>query len=239
MTSLSTPTADGDEPIDLDAVLDPGAVGSVLNKSVTTAVGRGFSARAKDIAEKVLGELLTDDVIEAMEQRARAEVLAALEPEPEPEPAAEPEPEPEKKLCYPNLYAFVNDMLSQIYRRFGDRPSSEIMWCDEWYLHGEAYARLDSLWTAFEQARLGKGSEQSDWWLHHCDPHMAVLMSPRGPFRYCSNEDGHTKRLQPLRSKSPASMAIFPDGHYQRRPSGVYVPQQRPNAKPREILSFP
>jgi hypothetical protein len=48
----------------------------------------------------------------------------------------------------------------------------------------------------------------SVWFLDRADQHMAVLLDPKGPFKYCSVRHGHKDMLVPLPLTAP------PDGMF-------------------------
>ena len=88
-------------------------------------------------------------------------------------------------LRFANVAEFVEVYLSRIYTR--ETTAQGQRWCPEWWKHGEAIARLEALWRSWEVARLDPGDGASNWWLGHADPHMRVLLSEDGPFRYCKS----------------------------------------------------
>lgn len=77
--------------------------------------------------------------------------------------------------------AFVRGVLAPTYRREVS-PRGENRWDPEWWRHPEAVARLEALWLAWEALRLEGATGMSVWWRDHADHHLAVLMSPVGPF---------------------------------------------------------
>lgn len=67
-----------------------------------------------------------------------------------------------------------------------------VRWCDRWYDHPEAVARLYALWTARVQADQDDLGAVSSWWINHWDRHAAILFDPQsGPFRFCDRTRGH------------------------------------------------
>ncbi|MEU6824019.1 DUF4913 domain-containing protein [Streptomyces atriruber] len=92
-------------------------------------------------------------------------------------------------LIFPSVEAFVTDYIAHIVQRRTDDRSH--VWCPSWWTHGEAVARLTALWRAFEYLSGDPALGMSTWWLHHADPHLAVLLDPRGPFHACGSELGH------------------------------------------------
>ncbi|WP_393059602.1 DUF4913 domain-containing protein [Streptomyces sp. LN549] len=101
------------------------------------------------------------------------------------------------ELIFRSLDLFVEEYLAQVVRRRVD--GVHLAWCPDWWTHPEAVARLASLWRAFEYLRVDSSLGMSNWWLHHADPHLAVLMDPRtGPFASCWGPDGHKADIGPL-----------------------------------------
>jgi hypothetical protein len=108
---------------------------------------------------------------------------------------------------YPSLGVFVEDFLSVAYAR-QVTDNADNAWCPEWWRHLEALRRLQALWDAHEAARMA-GQGMSAWWRDHADHHMPILLSPRGPFKYCGVRHGHKDLLQPLpttRTGAPAHL---------------------------------
>lgn len=99
-------------------------------------------------------------------------------------------------LYYPTVEAFVSGLLAPTYRR--SLGGHGVAWCPYWWRHAEAIARLEAIWRAWEHLRLDPATGISVWFRDHCDPHMAVLLSPDGPFRGCSPDKGHGERRPPL-----------------------------------------
>lgn len=90
----------------------------------------------------------------------------------------------EPQLLYPDARSWVDEHLSQLVRRQLGAGST---WCAQWWRHAEAISRLEALWRAWEILRLEPTLGMSVWWLHHADPHLAVLLSrDSGPFSACT-----------------------------------------------------
>lgn len=99
---------------------------------------------------------------------------------------------------FPSLEAWVTNWLTQM---ITVEIGPGLRWCTQWWQHPMAIARLESIWRAWEEARISEDpTAMSVWWRDHADPHLDHLMeSPRGPFRQCSGHpDGHRDALQPL-----------------------------------------
>ncbi|MBX3196399.1 MAG: DUF4913 domain-containing protein [Microbacteriaceae bacterium] len=102
------------------------------------------------------------------------------EPAGEPPAAAAP-PAAAPELFFGSVDEFVREKLRYVYvRRVG--PSGPHRWAADWWKYPEAISRLDALWRAWEALRLEPTFGMSVWWRDHADHHMAVLLSPEGPF---------------------------------------------------------
>ncbi|WP_051030219.1 DUF4913 domain-containing protein [Nocardia takedensis] len=208
-------------------------LGALLDSATRKAVTAQVNAAAKEIAEGVVADLLTPEVVAGVRETAVNQANAALsptgaEPEPAPEPAAAADgeaEEPKRELRFKTLADFVERYVAQVWRREVSEFQSEkyFRWCPDWHEHGEVVARMEALWAAFEHLRLGETTEMSEFWLSHFGPHMAAILNPQGPFRHCSVEKGHSAELGPLPCK-PISVAVNTEGHYTERPSGLFVP---------------
>ena len=109
-------------------------------------------------------------------------------------------------LFYGNVEEFVKDRFVYLFAR---SPESGLAWCSEWYRHAEALSRLDAIWRAWEHLRLDPATGMSNWWLHHVDPHMRVLMDPvAGPFTQCTN-GVHNENPPPLPVQEPPAGLFF------------------------------
>lgn len=111
-------------------------------------------------------------------------------------------PEEQQEMVYRDVEDFVRSYLSQVYRRQVS-DLSDTVWCPEWWKHPEATARLEALWRSWEHLRQDGATGMSVWFLDHADKHMAVLLSPTGPFKYCSVRNGHKDMLIPLPVAAP------------------------------------
>ncbi|WP_280488503.1 DUF4913 domain-containing protein, partial [Nocardia farcinica] len=92
-------------------------------------------------------------------------------------------------------------------------------------------------------AAHGEGSEMSTWWLQHADPMMTELLSPNGPFKYCSVQQGHHERLGKL-PLVPAPEGMFEDGHAHDPAPAVLVSSSLTLPAPthprrRTVMEFP
>lgn len=131
---------------------------------------------------------------------------------------------------YKTLPEWVEQHLAPLIRR---RLGGQLTWCATWWRHPEAVSRLNALWDEFEKARV-EGT-MSAWWIYHCDPHLAVLMSrDNGPFMACRADDAknirHT-RLDPLPCE-PSDARLWQGAAFSdppRRPGGA-VRTEEPTA---------
>ena len=243
MTTTETPT-ENTEPGTAEqaaaAVVDGVDLTAALSSAVRKAVNAQVTAAAKDIAAGAIAEFLTDEVVATMRETALLEAEAAVNPDaeavvastvqPDPEPEAEPEKE-DRKLHHPRLDAFVEKYIAHVYRREVSARGSEskVRWCPMWWEHAEAVGRLEALWTAWEEARLGAGAEMAGWWVTLADPIMAALLDPEGVFKYCSVADGHRTTMRVLPTVA-APEGWFVDGHAHDNPepgstvSGIVLP---------------
>ncbi|MGW0640437.1 DUF4913 domain-containing protein [Nocardia salmonicida] len=250
-TENTTTAPETTENTETDAEQAAAALGGVdlteaLSAAVRKAVTAQVTAAAKEIATGAINDFLTKDVIATMRETALLEAEAAVNPdsaaalaaaanskadEPEAEEQAKPEEEP-RKLHHARLDLFVEKYVAHTYRREVSRKGTEgkIRWCPQWWDHAEAVGRLDALWMAWEQMRLGEGSEMAAWWTQFADPLMAALFDPEGVFKYCSVPDGHRPSMKVLPTVS-APQGWFQDGHahdVEVEPgvtaSGLYLP---------------
>jgi hypothetical protein len=205
-----------------EASVEAADLTDALMDAVRTAVAGQVAAAAKQAADGVLAEALTDDVVMGMRNTAVSEARAAVDPELVVE---EPAPEP-PELRYRTLPAFVEQYLANVYRREVSERGVEgtRRWCPCWWDHGEAVARFDALWSAFEQLRQGTGPEMATWWTQYADPIMAAVLDPHGPFEYCSVREGHRAAMPVLPTVAPPE-GLFEDGH-------AYDPEHQPAAAP-------
>ncbi|MFQ6197747.1 DUF4913 domain-containing protein [Streptomyces sp. NPDC000405] len=87
--------------------------------------------------------------------------------------------------------------------------SSSAPWCQQWYEHPQAVARLHALWLAWQELttpETGGYTGPSSWHRDHLDPCIANLRSPSGPFAACmTNPDRpqHTVLQQPSTTLPP------------------------------------
>lgn len=222
---------------------DAGELTDALTAAVRKTVTAQLDATAREIADGVVADALTDGVVLGIRQRALEEARAAVDPE---YPVEEPV-EPPRELCYRTLDAFVEQHIAQLYRRdvSSRGVDSSRRWCPVWWEHGEVTARFRAMWLAFEQLRQGPGAEMNTWWIQHCDPQMDRVLDPQGPFRYCSVTEGHKNKL-PALPVVPAPAGMFEDGHAHDDITAAPVPvssrlelPRPPHAARRTLMEFP
>lgn len=219
----------------------------MLDAALKRAVNSELDVLAKSMAKDALAEMLTDEARAEMVEAARHQVEIALNPPPaedSEEVAAEPAP---PETCYANVADFVENYVAVIYRRDVTAHSGKMRWCPQWWLHGEVKSRFAALWMAFEKLRLGKGLEQSQFWLQHFDPMMVRIFDSEGPFKHCSAREGH-KALYSVMPTVPADSRVADprtipgvgDDNWTELPgSKILVPNNfDPDRKPREVAPF-
>lgn len=95
---------------------------------------------------------------------------------------------------YPNLGEWVTKWLADIYRVPTD--TAHRSWCPQWWRHGGAVYRLRTMWDAWEVAETEGGAAPFDWLLA-ADLHMDKLLATDGPFKGCSQRQGHLENTVP------------------------------------------
>ena len=121
--------------------------------------------------------------------------------------AAEPE------LYFGSVDEFVREKLRYSYvRRIS--PKGHHRWAADWWNYPEAISRLEAMWRAWEALRLEPSFGMSVWWRDHAHHHMAVLLSPDGPF---ADSRDSSEAGQPLPYVSPPP-GMFPDVRAQLGP---------------------
>lgn len=107
---------------------------------------------------------------------------------------------------FASLDAFVDGYVLPNWRH---RPSQG-HWCATWWQHGEAIARLEAVWEAFEVMRLEPAPALSTWWRDHLDVHMRALTSVDGTFAGCSASRHETvHQQQDVWASTPPEPGLF------------------------------
>ncbi|SEF16356.1 protein of unknown function [Streptomyces sp. 2112.2] len=106
------------------------------------------------------------------------------------------------QLVFSTVTDFVHDYLAPMIRR--NLAGGQLTWCPAWWRHPEAVTRLTALWRSWENLRLDPAVGISMWFLHHCDPHLRVLMDPDiGPLAACQPGQHGAYALAPLPVERP------------------------------------
>lgn len=115
----------------------------------------------------------------------------------------------EPTCYYGSVDEFVREYLCHVYKRRID--GRHRLWAGRWWQYEEAVNRLTALWRAWESLRLDPDTGMSTWWRDHADYHMAILMSPDGPFILDIDGPENTCRPgDPLPYVAPPA-GMFPD----------------------------
>lgn len=138
-------------------------------------------------------------------------------PDSEIPPAAAAEPPAEgDPIDSDELVSWVHGTLLPLIQR----SQNKVLWCPLWYEHAEAVFRLHLVHKAWEKAVVSDDPEAlSSWALYHLDGHLAVLLSPTGPFSECRYTTRHGFRDGSSHSPhhgltviDPPDLAPAPDG---------------------------
>lgn len=185
-------------------------VRSLAGQLVVGAVQAAVGGEVSKAAQAAVKELMTPEVREAIRARADEAAAAAINEQVD-GPAEEPTEEPTADLYYGSVDEFVREHLRYVYRRkIGGRAGAGARWAAEWWKHDEAVIRLEALWRSWEHLRQDPATGMSVWWRDHADHHMAVLMSPEGPFAAAEGDVNSNKLGEPLPYIAPPE-GMFPD----------------------------
>ncbi|MGI5122756.1 DUF4913 domain-containing protein [Marinactinospora thermotolerans] len=143
---------------------------------------------------------------EWLQEIGQQTVAAEESPSPPVDPAdpAESEESEEARPVYDSLEEWVQFYFLPMFRRV---EGGENKWCQRWWEHSEAIARLDALWRAWESLRLDEQTGMSTWFRDHADHHIPLLMGQNGPFRQCAGERH--------RESNPLHAEWAPDGWWE------------------------
>lgn len=119
-----------------------------------------------------------------------------------------------RPLQYDNSADWLEQYLLVIWRR-----QSGITWCSRWFLHGEAWTRIEALWRSWEYLRWEGPLGMSVWWRDHADYHLRELTGPSGPFENC--QAGHDP-IPPLPAE-PAPPELRQPSPTTDRPATTYT----------------
>lgn len=98
----------------------------------------------------------------------------------------------EHPMLYDNSAEWLQGYLLPMWRR-----GPEARWCRTWWLHAEAYTRIEALWRTWEALRYEGPLCIATWLLTYADPMMRELTSTTGPFRKCHPITGEHDELPP------------------------------------------
>ena len=167
-----------------------------VSPAVADLARQMVNARLAELADEPIDDAVTDELTpdqwQQLDQAARTAVDDLFTP---------PTPEPPPRLYYATVDDFVREFLCPTFRR-PVGPGSPLRWSARWWESAEAIIRLDAMWRSWEALRLDAATGLSVWLKDHADYHLAVLMSPTGPFRQ-SNDTA--KITDPLPYEPPPS----------------------------------
>ena len=98
----------------------------------------------------------------------------------------------EHPMLYTNSAEWLAGYLLPMWRR-----GPEAKWCRKWWLHAEAYTRIEALWRTWEALRYEGPHGIATWLLTYADPLMHQLTHPTGPFRKCHPLTSEHDQLPP------------------------------------------
>jgi len=162
---------------------------------VTATITDRLAELVVPVVDQQLAGLLTDQAaIDQVQAGARAAITGLL---------AAPAPPP--GLHYRSVDEFVRSLVIPVFRR-NVGPRAEARWSARWWESAEAIMRLEAMWRSWEALRHDPATGVSDWLKDHADHHLAVLMSPTGPFARSLDE---AKASDPLPYEPPPD-GLFP-----------------------------
>ena len=114
----------------------------------------------------------------------------------------------EPRLYYGSVDEFVREFVCPVFRRnVGEEGRADYRWSARWWESAEAITRLEAMWRSWEHLRLDPATGMSVWLRDHADPHLAVLMSPTGPWARSTDKAGPNEPLP----YDPPPQGLFPD----------------------------
>ena len=118
-------------------------------------------------------------------------------------------------LYYGSVDEFVREFICPVFRRnVGDGQRAEYRWSARWWESAEAIIRLEALWRSWEHLRQDPAVGLSVWLRDHADHHLAVLMSPSGPWARSRDTAGPDEPL-PYEAPPPG---LFIDIRHEAEP---------------------
>ena len=168
---------------------------SLVVQIVTATITDRLAELVVPVVDQQLAGLLADQAaIDQVQAGARAAIAGVL---------AAPETPP--GLHYRNVDEFVRGLVVPVFRR-NVGPRAEARWSARWWESAEAIMRLEAMWRSWEALRHDPATGVSNWLKDHADHHLAVLMSPAGPFARSLDE---AKATDPLPYETPPD-GLFP-----------------------------
>ena len=162
---------------------------------VTDAIADRLADIVVPVVDDALATALADPgTLDQLQAGTRAAVAGLL--------AAPPAP---PQLYYRSVDEFVRALIIPVFRR-NVGPRAENRWSAGWWESAEAIMRLEAMWRAWEALRNDPATGISHWLRDHADHHMAVLLSPTGPFARSQDE---AKTTDPL-PYTPPPDGLFP-----------------------------
>ncbi|MFN8185226.1 MAG: DUF4913 domain-containing protein [Candidatus Nanopelagicales bacterium] len=175
--------------------MDTAGAAPLVVQIVTATITDRFAELVVPVVDEQLARLLDDpgavDQVQAGARAAVARLLAA--------------PEAPPGLHYRSVDEFVRGLVVPVFRR-NVGPRVEARWSARWWESAEAIMRLEAMWRSWEALRHDPATGVSNWLKDHADHHLAVLMSPAGPFARSLDE---AKATDPL-PYTPPPDGLFP-----------------------------
>jgi hypothetical protein len=141
-------------------------------------------------------------------------------------------------LQFADVGEFVDQLLVPTYRRL---LTETRLWCARWWLHGEAIARLEGVWRAYERMRVeDEWTGVSAWQRDFLDYHLVCCRRRMGRSSCASTATSTWSRCRTRRGRrgcSPDPVPYgFPAGRCGRRGSGRQEGSEYMRHPPRGLL---
>ena len=183
-----------DEPDMISAPITAGAA-PVIAKIVTATFTDRLAEVIVPVVDETLSQVLDDPQAQTQLRAGSRAAVAGLLAVPPPPPT----------LHYRSVDEFVRGLVVPVFRR-NVGPRAEARWSARWWESAEAIMRLEAMWRSWEALRHNPATGVSDWLRDHADHHMAILLSPAGPFARSQDE---AKATDPL-PHEPSPDGMFP-----------------------------
>lgn len=193
----SEPDPAPDSAADLATAVSDDAAARLVAPVVATTVTDRLADVVVPVVDQALAGLLSPSGSAQLEAAARAAVSRLLTPDPEPAPPP---------LRYRTVDEFVQALVIPVFRR-NVGPRHDARWAARWWESAEAIMRLEAMWRSWESMSLNAATGVSVWLRDHADHHMAVLLSPTGPFARSLDE---AKASDPLPYEPPPAGLFTP-----------------------------